>query len=83
MPLKLLRSLKISKFGEKDFHWNGSQGKVVAYKAALKVNFEYADYVDKEEEKYSNIYSLIALNKKLKLKNTTIGDKGSGSSNLE
>ena len=42
-------------FGEKDFHWNDSQGKVAAYKAVLKVNFEYADYVENKEEMYRNI----------------------------
>ena len=56
---------------------------VVAYKAALKVNFEYADYMDKEEEKYRNIYSLDSLNKKLKMKTIATRDKGNGSSNLE
>ena len=42
-----VKELENFHFGEKDFHRNDSQGKVAAYKAALKVNFEYTDYVDK------------------------------------
>ena len=59
-----------------------TQGKVAAYKETLKVNFEYTDYVDKEEKRYRNIYSLTAVNKKLKLKIVAVGDKSSGSNNL-
>ena len=79
---KFVKELENFHFGEKDFHRNDSQGKVVAYKAALKVNFEYTDYVDKEEETYRNIYSLTIVKKKLKLKTVEVGDKRSGSSNL-
>ena len=81
--LEFVKELENFHFGEKDFHRNDSQGKVVAYKAALKVNFEYVDYIDKEEEKNRNIYGLTALNKKLMLKTIEVEDKGSGSSNLE
>ena len=63
----LFTKMEIFKCGEKSFHQNDSQGKVATYKVALKVNFEYTDFVDKEEEKYRNIYSLTALIK-LKLK---------------
>ena len=41
--------MEIFHFGEKIFHWNDSWGKVAAYKAALKVNFEYTNYVDKDK----------------------------------
>ena len=44
-----IKELEIFHFGEKIFHRNDSQGKVVGHKAAHKVNFEYADYIDKEE----------------------------------
>ena len=36
---KFIKELENFYFGEKCFHWNDSQGKVVSYKAALKVNF--------------------------------------------
>ena len=75
--------MKIFHFGEKNFHQNNSQGKIAAYKVALKVNFEYADYMDKDEEVYRNIYSLTTLNKKLKLNSIVARDKGSWSSSLE
>ena len=39
--------------------------------------------MEKEEERYRNIYNLTTLNKKLKLKTISAGDKGSGSNNLE
>ena len=45
-----IKELEIFHFGEKIFHWNDSQGRVAAHWALLKVNFEYADYVDKDEE---------------------------------
>ena len=38
-----VKELEIFHFGEKIFHRNDSQGKVAAH----KVNFEYADYIDK------------------------------------
>ena len=44
---EFVKELEHLHFGEKDFHWNDSQGKVVAYKATLKLNFEYIYYVDK------------------------------------
>ena len=80
---ELVKELENFHFGEKDFHRNDSQGKVAAYKAALKVHFEYVDYVEKEEEMYRNIYSMTALKNKLKPKTLEVGDKGSGSINLE
>ena len=73
--LEFVKELENFHFGEKDFHRNDSQGKVANYKASLKVNFEYVDYMDKEEEMYRNIYSLIALNKQLRLKTIEAGDK--------
>ena len=79
---KFVKELENFHFGEKDFHQNDSQGKVAAYKEALKVNFEYIDYVDKEEERYKNIYSLTAVNKKMKLKSIAVGDKSNGSKTL-
>ena len=39
-------------FGEKSFHRNDSQGKVAAYRALVKVNFKYVDYLDKDKEVY-------------------------------
>ena len=65
---KFVKELENFHFGEKDFHRNDSQGKVSSYKAALKVNFEYIDYVDKEKERYKNICSLTVVNKKMNLK---------------
>ena len=47
--LEFIKELEIFHFGEKMFHRNDSQGKVAAHKAAHKVNFEYIDYIDKEE----------------------------------
>ena len=38
-----VKELEIFHFGEKSFHRNDSQGKVVAHRAAHKVNFEYTD----------------------------------------
>ena len=66
---EFVKELENFHFGEKDFHRNDLQGKVAADKEALKLNFEYVDYVEKEEEMYRNIYSLTALKKQVKLKN--------------
>ena len=60
---EFVKELESFHFGEKYFHQNDSQGKVATYKYALKVNFEYTDYVDKEEEMCMNIYILTAMNK--------------------
>ena len=46
---EFVKELEIFHFGEKIFHRNDSQGKVAAHCALLKVNFEYVDYVDKDE----------------------------------
>ena len=79
---KFVKELEKIHFGEKYFHRNDSQGMVATYKATLKVNLEYTDYVDKEEERYRNMYSLSVVNKKLKLKAVAVGDKSSGRSTL-
>ena len=43
------------------------------------MNFEYTDYVDKEEHVYINVYSMASLRKRLKMKTSRV--KGSNSSN--
>ena len=50
-----------------------------AHKASHKVNFEYADYIDKEEQVFRNVYSMAALSKRLKGK--AFGAKGSSMNN--
>ena len=74
-----VKELEIFHFGEKSFHRNDSQGRVAAHKVAHKVNFEYADYVDKEEQVFINVYSMAALSKRLKGK--SFGAKGSSRNN--
>ena len=74
-----VKELEIFHFGEKSFHRNDSQGKVATHKATHKVNFEYADYIDKEEKVFRNVYSMAALSKRLKGK--AFGAKGSSSNN--
>ena len=48
---EFVKELEIFHFGEKIFHRNDSQGKVAAH----KVNFEYTDYIDKEEKVFRNV----------------------------
>ena len=60
---EFVKELEIFHFKEKIFHRNDSRGKVAAHRALLKVNFEYTDHVDKEEEVYINVCSMIDLNK--------------------
>ena len=76
---EFVKELENFHFRENSFHQNDSQGKVAAHKAAHKVNFEYTDYVDKEEQVYMNVYSMAYLSKRLKGK--TSGVKGSSKSN--
>ena len=78
-----VKDLEYFHFGEKSFHINDSQGKVVANCALVKENFEYSDYLDKDEEILKNECNMIALNKRFKQKNTTTGGKGCHSSNTE
>ena len=80
---EFVKELEIFHFGENSFHRNDSQGKVAAYKVALKSNFEYVDYMDKDEQMYRKVYNMTALKKKLRLKTITARDKCSGSNNLE
>ena len=74
-----IKELEIFHFGEKIFHRNHSQGKVAAHKAAHKVNFEYIDYIDKEEQVFRNVSSMAVVSKRLKRK--AYGVKGSSSNN--
>ena len=53
-----IKELEIFHFGEISFHMNDSQGKVTTHKASHKVNFEYVDYIDKEEQVFRNVYSM-------------------------
>ena len=73
--LEFIKELEIFHFGEKIFHRNDSQGKVVALKDAHKVNFKYANYIDKQEHVFKNVYSMAALSKWLNKKE--FGAKGS------
>lgn len=66
-------------FAEKSFHRNDSQGKVAAHKVVQKVNFEYTDYIDKDEQLFRNVYSMAAVSNRLKGKAS--GVKGSSSNN--
>ena len=45
-----VKDLEIFHFGEKIFHINDAQGKVVAHRALMKIKFEYSDHFDKEED---------------------------------
>ena len=58
-----VKELEIFHFREVRFHGNDSQGKVAAHKATHKVNYEYSNYVDKEEKLYRNIYNMASLRK--------------------
>ena len=76
---ELIKELDIFHFGEKSFHRNDSQGKVAAHKDARKVNFEYTEYIDKEEQVFRNVYSMAVVSKRLKRKAS--GVKGSSNNN--
>ena len=77
--LDFVKEQGIFHFGEVSFHRNDSQGKVAAHKETHKVNYEYLDYVDKEEQVYINVYNMASLSKILKRKAS--GIKGSSSNN--
>ena len=74
-----VKELEISHFGEVSFHRNDSQGKVATHKSTHKVNYEYSDYVDKEEQVFRNVYSMVAVSKQLKRKSSRV--KGGSSNN--
>ena len=80
---EFVNELEIFHFREKSFHRNGSQGKVAACKVALKVNFEYTDYVDKDEQIYRNICNMNALNKWHKRNTSTTEVKVNSNNNPE
>ena len=80
---KFVKELEIFHFGENIFHRNESQGNVPSYKETLKVNFEYIEYVDKDEEKYRNLCIMTTLNKRLNRKTSISGFKCSSISDLE
>ena len=77
--LDFVKEMEIFHFWEKIFHRNDLQGKVAAHKASHKVNFEYADYIEKEEQVFINVYSMEALSRRLKGK--SFGAKGSSNNN--
>ena len=58
-------------FWEKIFHRNDSQGKVEAH----KVHLDYAEYIDKEEKVFKNVYNMEAVSNSLKRKASRV--KGS------
>ena len=74
-----VKNLEIFHFGEKNFHRNDSHGKVVAHCALVKVNFEYSDHWDKDEEISINACNMTTLNKRFRYKITTTEGKGSSS----
>ena len=78
-----VKDLENFHFGEKNFHRNDSQGKVVAHCALVKVTFEYSRHCDKDEEIFKNAYNMAALNKRFRQKSITTGGKDRSSSNNE
>ena len=78
-----VKDLDMFHFGEKSFHRNDSQGKVASHWALVKVNFEYSDHLDKDEEVYHNACNMNSLNKNLKKEITVTGGKSSSSSTAE
>ena len=81
--LNFVKDLENFHFNEKRFHSNDSQGKVAAHCAPVKVNFEYSDYLDKDEEIFKNACNMTALNKWFRQKSITTGGKGSNTSTTE
>ena len=63
-----MKDLEYFHFSEKIFHRNDSRGKVTAHYALVKENFEYSDYLDKDEEIFKNTCNMSALNKWFKKK---------------
>ena len=47
--LDFVKDLENFYFGENIFHINDSQGKVVAHRALVNINFEYSNHLDKDE----------------------------------
>ena len=78
-----MKVLETFHFGGKRFHRNDAQGKVVAHRVLVKVNFEYFDHFHKDEELYRNACSMNSLNKCFKRKIIVPGDKGSNNSTFE
>ena len=72
-----VKDLENFHFGEKNFHRNDSQGKVAAHCVLVKVNFEYSDHWDKDEQIFRNACNMTSLNKRFRQKITTTGGKGS------
>ena len=81
--LEFIKELEIFHFGEKIFHRNDSQGKVASHQEILKVNSEYVDHVDKDEEVYRDICNMTSLKKWLKRMMIISGVKCSSSNNIE
>ena len=50
-----VKDLENFDFGEKSFQRNDAHGKVVPHHALVKVNFEYYDHLDKDEEAHRNV----------------------------
>ena len=81
--LDFVKDLENFQFIEKSFHRNDSQGNLAAHCALVKVNFEYSDHCDKDEEIFKNACNMTSLNKRFRKKNTTTEGKGSNSSTIE
>ena len=59
-----------------NFHRNESKDRVADYCKEARVQFEYTDFLDKDEETFRNAKNMKALRKRFKQKITTIGGKG-------
>ena len=72
-----MKDLDIFHFGENIFHRNDVQGKVEAHRALVKLNFEYCNNFDRDEEVYQNSCNMISLKKSFRSKITISGGKSS------
>ena len=80
---EFVKELEYFHFGEKKFHRNYSEDKIVNYCASVGVHFEYTNYWDKDEEIFRNACNMTSLGRIFKKKITTVGGKGSNNGTAE
>ena len=73
---EFVKELEYFHFGEISFHRNNYE-EIFSNNCAVEgVHFEYANYLDKDEENFRNARNMVALRRRFKQNISTVGGKG-------
>ena len=73
---EFVKELEYFHFGKIIFHTNDTEKKAAEYCTTVGVHFEYAEFIDKDEDIFRSAHNMTALRRRFKQKINIVGGKG-------